>query len=264
MDKKIAICFSGELRQFENEIIIDNFYKNIGFLKPDIFISGWDHISESLNHSEKLLNPFEEKKKINDIKIIEKLKNIYPNLKSVKIENYNDWLNSISHENKNIIYNSNYNPLTVNSFAQIYKICNSVNLKSFYEKENNFKYDIVIRMRTDNCIVSKFKIDEIKNNTIYNINFPNAFYPNRIYDIFFYGDSASMDILSRSYINYINLLNDNFYNGLCKRDACRILYLQCLKNNINVDSCDTRYTDIYRQNSFEVYFEYIKQHRLNR
>jgi hypothetical protein len=260
--KKIAICFSGELRHYDNYTLINSFYKNIGIYKPDIFISGWTHINKSMNHSIEKKDPFAKKIELNCEEIKEKLYQIYPNLKKIKFQNYNYWLDSTDENIKKNIYDYKYNPLTINSYAQIYQIYEANQLKKEYENDKKFKYDIVIRMRTDNCLTHIFETDQIENNTIYNINFPNAYYPNRIYDIFFYGDSKAMDSLSETYLNFLNLLNDKFYNGLCNRDACRILFLQCMKNNINVKSCDIRYTDVYRAIQYEDYYQYILKYNL--
>ena len=48
---------------------------------------------------------------------------------------------------------NNLKPNTISMFEKIYK-CNK--LKSDYEKQFNFKYDIVIRMRPDIMIYSDF------------------------------------------------------------------------------------------------------------
>jgi hypothetical protein len=253
MNKKLALCLSGEFRFFDHPLIIDGFKKFLLIHKPDIFISTWDHIGVSMNHG--YIDP--SSKKNIDANIFEKIKEIYESIKYLKIENYNSWFESLDKILKDNIYSNKFNPLTINSYTQIYKIHDSINLKSKYEKENNFKYDVVIRARTDNLFINHFNLS-IDSNSIYNINFGSAFYPNRIYDILFYGDSNSMDKVSDAFINFQNLINHDFNNGLCKRDACRILYLQAFLSNLKVFSTSSRLCDIYRGGSFEEYYNNIK------
>lgn len=253
MDKRIAVCISGEMRNFDNPIIIDSYNKFVAIHNPDVFISTWNHNGYSMNHN--YIDPNDNK--ITDNFILNSIKSNYPNIISVNVENYNIWLDSINPINKQQIFSNNYDYRTVNSYAQIYKICDSINLKSKYELENDFKYDIVIRIRPDSLFVNHFDLN-IDSDTIYNINFGNAYYPNRIYDILFYGDSSSMDLLSKCFINYINLLHDQFHNGLCKRDACRLLYLQCIQSKLQVKTTDVRVCDIYRDQGFDEYYNLIK------
>jgi hypothetical protein len=253
MNSKIAVCISGEMRFFKDPLVIESYNKFISSLNPDVFISTWDHIGVSMNHG--YINP-EENKTIED-NIEKHIRSVYSNIKSLKIENYNSWFNSIDNQIKQKVYGGSYNRLTVNSYSQIYKICDSINLKSDYENSNNFKYDIVIRIRPDSLFINPFNLD-IKPRTVYNINFGGAYYPNRIYDILFYGDSLSMDKISNSFSNYIALLDNSFNNGLCPRDSCRILYLQSILSELEVESVNSRLCDIYRGQGFENYCNLIK------
>jgi len=250
--KKIAVCLSGELRHFNHDLVKEGFKKFIEILNPDIFISTWNHIGTSMNHG--WIDPSESKNK--NLNTENLLKKVYNNIVKMEIEDYNEWYDSIDPYLKNVIY-SNPNikdHRTVNSYSQLYKIYKSNFLKKNYEKDNGFKYDIVLRVRPDSLFVKNLDLN-IENKTIYNINTGGAFFPNRIYDIFFYGDSKSIDIVSDTYLEIIKLINDNFNNGLCKRDACRLLYLQSINNNINVLSTKDRPCDIWRGNmSFDDYF----------
>lgn len=253
MNKKIAICISGEMRFFNHPLVINGYKKFIEPHNPDVFISTWDHVGVSMNHG--YIDPNQNKPV--DFSLEGSIKSVYHNIKSLRIENYNKWIETIDTDAKNKIYGGRYNPLTVNSYSQIYKICDSIKLKSQYEKDHNFNYDIVVRFRPDNLMVNQFNF-EIDPNTIYNINFGGAYYPKRIYDILFYGDSKSMDKISNTFIEYLNLLYHDFNNELCKRDACRLLYLQSMLSGLEVKTTNARLCDIYRGQSFDEYYGLIK------
>jgi hypothetical protein len=108
-------------------------------------------------HSCQKLENFEKKDQIESIKDL--VSRNYSNIKSINIENYNSWIDSLNSDIKNIAYNENYSKLTVNSYAQLYKIYDSVLMKYEYEFRNNLKYDIVIRLRPDNLFILDLEFD---------------------------------------------------------------------------------------------------------
>jgi len=134
-------------------------------------------------------------------------------------------------------------------------------MKKKYEDENNFKYDIVLRLRPDLFFVNFIKKD-ILQNIVYHNNFGTTgwYWPNRIYDIFFYSDSHTFDIICKAWLNLESLLSDNFDNGCGRMDACRTLYLQSVKNNIKVESINYRICEVYRkEDDIDSFIKLIKQ-----
>lgn len=251
---KVAICLSGEMRFFTDELVVNGFQTYIQNWNPDIFISTWDHIGVSMNHE--YIPPKEIKQRENLLKL--HIENTYENIKGLEIENYNMWINNIPQNDYDIAYSNMFYNRTINSYTQLYKVYKANNLKLDYEKKIGFEYDIVVRTRPDNLFVTNLELNNIKNNTVYNINLKGAYYPNRIYDIFFYGNSKQMDILCDSYLNFKELLYSPFNNGLCPRDACRLFYLQSINHNILVESTKNRPCDVYRGSTFEEYYNLLK------
>jgi hypothetical protein len=251
---KIAVCISGELRLFNNPLVIKNYIKFIEKHNPDLYISTWDHIGVSMNHG--YIDPSLEKEIQNNIE--KSILEVYKNIKYLKIENYNNWYNSLDSDIKNIAFSNDYFPRTINSYTQLYKIYDSILLKHQYEIHNGIKYDIVIRMRPDNLFISDLELSNLLDNTIYHINIGEAHYPNRVYDMFFYGDSNSMDNIAATYLNFETLIKHEFNNGLCPRDPCRLLYLQSKINEFEIISTKKRCCDIYRGDSFEDYYSLLK------
>lgn len=219
---RIAVCISGMMRNFEEPLIKMNFEKYVDILSPDIFVSTWGDFDEDIIHKN------------------------YNNVKYCQIENYQKWLEEQEDEILKYANMPMQNGVNPTSYPQLYKIFTCNELKKKYENENNFKYDVVIRVRPDTLFVDHFNFDNLQPMTITNINFGVIYYPERIYDIFFYGDSESMDILSNSFLDYVKLFDHDFNNGLDKNDACRLLRVQCLINNINIESLDYRICEVYR------------------
>lgn len=254
---KIAVLIVGEMRNFDDFNIIKN---NNKFLfekyNCDIFVSTWTKRGYSFNHGN-IINKDNYTDQIRE----DNIKNIYKRCKKINIEDYDKWFSSLPENYKTIYENGLLNgdilcPAT--SFPQLYKLYDANRLKCDYENENNFKYDIVIKFRSDMCIINDIDI-KIDNN-LYHLNPPAIYDNNRIYDIFFMCNTNIMNILSNTYINIIDLINDDFDNGLDKVNACRLLYLYAIKNNINV--CDMSFCigDIYRGENFEEYVNKINKY----
>ena len=96
----------------------------------------------------------------------------------------------------------------------------------------------------------------LSNNIIYNLNFGRAYYPFRIYDIFFGGSRNSMNFISTIWSQIPSLVKNNFENGLDKRDSRRILYLAVSKNKSKVKNFPSRICDVYRNNDY-LYSKYL-------
>lgn len=154
---KIALCLSGFMRSFEttfsnlNKYLLQNY-------NVDIFIATW-------NINDLHLTSLEEPKILNTYKPVK--------CNIEKIINFD--ILPLKHKNIN-------NKRNINSLlSMFYKIEQCNNLKSQYEKENNFIYDCVIRFRPDiqlleNIIINNLdKINIPKYGDFFGINDQMAF-----------------------------------------------------------------------------------------
>lgn len=245
---------SGEMRFFNHPLVVEGYKKFIEKYNPDVFISTWDHVGLSMNHG--YIDPFEKKQVSDGLEAA--VQQTYLGCKSIEIENYNDWINNTSVDINRVLIDAKYDTRTINSYPQLYKIYRANQLKLQQEELNGYQYDVVVRLRPDSLFISDLQVEHTAPNTVYNINLKGNFYPNRIYDILFYGDSSTMDIVSKAYVEYLQLIQDDFQNGLCKRDACRLLYLQAILGGVNVSSTANRPCDIYRGQTFEEYSSILR------
>lgn len=189
--KKIAICISGYLRTFEEcypsilkNIIDDN--------DVDIFI----HTYEKLGNSSGWRHTIDLSEDIN-LNFLEKI----PNLKVIVVQN---WDNIKYQFEKFREFHPNVT--NINVIATIfYKIFKCNELRKEYERENNIKYDLIIRMRGDQIFEKKI-----------NLNFPehkiliNAYpWGDEDYIHHFVGDDCGRDGCR----NETEWLNDRFAVG---------------------------------------------------
>ena len=107
----------------------------------------------------------------------------------------------------NILFTKNNLDNNINTnavFSMFYSIYKSNSLKKEYELENNFIYDLVVRLRFDLKFTNQLDIDGYKKNIEYK---PKAIQdnPDSYYDIFAYGSSDVMDYYSNIFFDIENL-----------------------------------------------------------
>ena len=199
--KKIAFCFSWQARTLD---FTYQYFENKLF-KPakeqwfdyDIFCAVED--DKDYWKVEKYLKPTRIKK----IKSSEVAKDIE--------KRYWDFIRK--NQGKKFYFYNTKRYSIVNWLQQWYKIYESNNLKSEYEKEQWFEYDIVVRLRFDLVFINKINfisvLKKIKKWIIFN---KAPWKLDIIYDNFAFWDSKNMNMYSYLYYNFINVLKKEFDN----------------------------------------------------
>lgn len=166
LNKKIAICLSGHSRRYNKvfPLIGDNLVKE---LNADVFMHTWDTTGVQIRLSKDTVGP-----KPDDSKKIEKEDLLrYFEIKKIQIENNAEVLSKFQFNNKEYYlycaagsaetgYNASAEPKYI--MSQLYSAYKSNELKKQYEKENSFKYDLVIKMRMDYCPNNSISNEEIE------------------------------------------------------------------------------------------------------
>ena len=225
--KRIAICLSGQIRSWRKCIDSWNFiYKNVPNVQVDYFIHTWDENS----YPAKFGNT-KETVKIEQEEIDEITKRLNP--KKISF----DKSKSFSSLNNNASLDSS--PY----LSQYYGVLKCARLKKQYEIENNFLYDVVIRLRFDLFMSQPILVDPnlvIKERTIYGIHYGYDFDKRcfRFGDMFFYSDSMTYDILSEYYYG-VHLLPDYWFDSSIPPEFAWHYYF---KNN-NID-LEIKYWDV--------------------
>ena len=256
---RVAFLFSGQFRSVPYAL----FRKSIDTLTKDldysIFSYCWDEIGNSLNHR----NQISKLKKVDNIdKNIKSYFNGF-NLVKSKNESFKEFNLKLQKSHKEILNSKKFHFGTVNSLPQIYTFHKCYGLL----EETNEKFDLVFRCRYDSIFLhqlKQFPLEEIfHNNFLYNINFGRAYYPKRIYDVFFGGSINAMNFLSDIWDDLPSLVNSKFNNGLDNRDCCRILYLAAKLRNIKAKSLSSRICDVYRGDDYAYSKYLINSHLIN-
>lgn len=196
---KVALCVSGHFRTFKK--CEDSWFRCIiDIHDPDVFIHTWDDLGFSRNVAIKQEYDAPAKELVARNKKYGNSKgefyrgtppigDIYKNLepKKIVIESYQDVENEIYQFADTIKKKHEYD-YPPSLISQLRKINLANKLKKEYEEENNFTYDIVIRIRPD---VIFFYDLVIKNPEI--VHTPLAYSYKIISDIFAYSTSSNMD-----------------------------------------------------------------------
>ena len=253
---KIALLFSGQYRSVPPEIFQNSLSTLVEGIDYSIYSYCWEEKGNSMNHS--ISVPVVKKTNIsNDIETIFK-----PfNLKDYSFESFSKFKKNLPAKYKRILNSKRFHFGTIHSLPQIYSIFKCYEL--FKSDLNNEEYDLIFRCRYDSVFIHPlilFPLKSILNSdNLYNINFGRAYYPQRVYDIFFGGSKKSMSFISSIWDDLPNLIDNSFDNNLDKRDACRILFLAPNLKNIKVKTFNSRICDVFRNANdygFEKYIIY--------
>lgn len=203
--KRVAVCLSGQARTWRTakENILRYFDLKEAGIQVDYFIHTWDinqyrrkgHVTWLDREDEKVV-PTEKEDLIKAFNPI-----------AIELEEYR---------------REDYVTLWA---ALLYSFMKSVWLKRKYEIENDFRYDLVIRARTDInyfqegiCNLhfpnNKFHVHPVQHLTGYATmpilnRFATEFNAPCFDDVFFYSNSTTMDIISNCYRWYTDIINKN-------------------------------------------------------
>jgi hypothetical protein len=249
---RVALLFCGQMRTFDHPKVLEFNNTLIEKFNCDVFVSTWQNRGVSMwTVNTQDFNLYEEQK---DEKISEIDVKLIKNVRDYQILNYDEYLEKYClDEIRQGLLSNIWSLGSVTSHPQAYTMHVAALMKKKYEEENNIKYDVVIKSRPDFFQVHNDieKYFEQLENTCYNINTGLSYCPNRVYDIFLLSNSSTMDILCDVYNNYSELSKTSHGNHLSKYDACRLLYAQCMENNIEVKSFDKVLGDIFRIENYK-------------
>ena len=228
MGKRVALLLYGHMRTYEK--CFPSLKRNIiDVFKPDVFVHTWSENEArtgTWHNSHMNVFKFTEKNKKN-IKKLYKPKNIL-------------FENQMVRDYKTTCPNNNLN--SEGQKFMIYSFFRANKLKKEYEKNNNFEYDMVIKIRPDIFLKKSFQGLSnnfiMKNNHVYiagnKVKHGSKLECYRALDIINVCNSSTMDRISNIYNNF-----DKFYMKTDFDHSAFIDYL--LKNKINIKILNYNY-----------------------
>ncbi len=226
---RVAILLSGQMRRYTDPDVLHSLHRYWSlFDAVDVFISTWSDRGVSYNHGDVRWRG-DEADKVTEAE----LRRLYPQARSIRIHDIATWERGLLGEWKTVYAEGfEWNGMRIRGTVvpQLFGIWDANCLRREYEAATGVSYDLVIRCRPDAVFAphGRSLYESTIPNTIYAINNCGSatFYPQRIYDIFFWGDAAAMDAVCEAYQELPELLACPWDNGLHPRDACRCLYVQ--------------------------------------
>ena len=277
---RIAVCISGTLRQFKScyktfkENIIESNNANV-----DVFVSSW---KSKIRHFKKQVadeGSFDEM--LDTYEPVAVNVEIYDNKKRAKLY---DETNMEAFQNKmqkhhGCVKNHRKDKCRFcgsnnihNQIGQLYNIWMANELKSEFEREAGFTYDLVIRSRFDNFFFSSLDdslVERVSNGSIW---IPYGFddmpeYGGGVNDQFAIGTSQAMDAYSNM---YPNMYDYSMKYGLTKQGygvPHRTILIAAEENNIEVERFSFKYSlmkklDLYKKRTKGMNDEQYKELRI--
>lgn len=245
---KVALLFSGQVRKINIAAFRMGLKILLEGLDYKIYLSAWSEIGRSGNHKQARMDTIraavrgELRKPSEAATYLEKLFNGWE-VEEMSVECQKEWYRALSEPWRSIQNHTGYSPLTLNSLAQLYQI-----QKSFELVEDPDSFDAIIRCRFDSVFVAPIKedVENLVSSELKHINFGKAFYPERVYDIFFMAKGSTAAEIFRTWRDVGDLIGSNISSTYDARDACRLIYVNAIQKGSIVSSLDIRYCDVYR------------------
>lgn len=238
---KVALIYSGQVRKISPTFFREGLKLFTEGTEFDIYLNYWDEMGKSMNH-----DPYDKKLILDDSADI-LVNDLFKDLPvAYRIsEPYVDFEKNIPKSHLKIHKDSFFSAHSKHTLPQIYSFC-----KLFDSCRGVLiNYDLIFSCRFDTVFTHRLIDSDLKKfntNTLYHLNYGKAYYPKRIYAIFFGGDFSAMNQLSKTWINIPTIVNDAFDNGLEKNDVCRVLYLSAIMNSIKINSLHLRSCEVHR------------------
>jgi hypothetical protein len=229
---RVAVLMTGQMRRWTDPDVLQSIQRFFGLFGPidtvDIFVSTWSDRGVSYNHGDVKLRGDE-----GDIVTAEAIRSVYPQVRGVAVRDRKEWEGTLQGVWKSVYTEGfEWNGMTIKGTVvpQLFGIWDANRMRKEYARTTGTTYDLVIRCRPDVVFrdFTRSLYESCVSNTIYAINnkASGTYYPQRIYDIFFYGSEAAMDVVCEAYEVLDKLVAHPWQNGLHPRDACRCLYVQ--------------------------------------
>lgn len=258
---RTALLLCGQMRTFDHPKVLEHTNRLSEKFNCDVFISTWKNRGVSM-WSIRSQNPELYKDDVDDVITTSDIEK-FVNVKDYVISDYDEYLDNLcSDEIKSLLhrwYNNKEYGLVASSSPEFYTMHLAAQMKRKYESDNSFTYDAVIRSRPDflhlHTDIEEY-FDDLEN-VCYHINTGKTYSPNRIYSMFLLGNSKTMDILCNCWEDYGKLAETNHSINYGKYDACRMMYAQCIENQIRIQSFHRVLGDCFRLENYSDY-EFFK------
>lgn len=186
---RIAVCLSGQLRQWEIAKENQKWFWNSSKENVDYFIHTWNYSGDRVGISQ----PYEWR----DVDVDE-----FGEI--IKWYDCKDWI--YDDKPQNFFFSDDHWSSLFYSFSQ------SIMLKRKYEIDNNFEYDLIIKSRPDIVFDPKyhFSYEILEDNILYTThggNMPHEFNMFNVNDCCFYSNSYTMDMLVNLYFYRQKVIN---------------------------------------------------------
>ena len=187
---KIAVCMSGQLRQWEIAKENQKWFWETSGVEIDYFIHPWDYSGDREGVSQPYVMRDVSQEEFNEV-----------------VDWYKPKKYMLDNKKQDFFYaNDHWSSL-------FYSLAQSIKLKREYEIENNFEYDLVIKTRPDVVFDPQyfFSWEPLEHNVLFTTQggiMEHEFYMYNANDMVFYGTSYTMDLMMSMYFYRQKVLDE--------------------------------------------------------
>jgi hypothetical protein len=250
MKKKIALLFSGQVRNVDPVLFNKSLKFFIKNFKADIYIATWDSVGVSFNHFKKV--NISENYIYNAEDFIKKA---FSGIDVKKVYYFNEKKEIInfSSKKKKLLFSKSFTKLSTNSLQQLYLIYQSYNI---IPKNNLKKYSHFFRLRLDSFFVCELLKKDLKLG-ITNMNFGKNFTKFSIFDIFFIVSKKYAKNIFSTWLTLEKIISQNNKLNPDSRNAGLLLYKRAKHIKSKIYISNLRYAHVNRQEGIFLYLSRI-------
>jgi len=244
--KKIVLLLTGQLRTFDDPIVVESWQKFFDEYDVTTFVCCWNKRGRSIGGTPANINAndgINEKEELS----IESIKTIF-RTDNVKLFDFDEWLNGP--EIKDWM-----KPYYGNQYFNCMFPCNYLRmqagkmLKEHLESSNEV-YDGAFLTRPDLYFMKEPFKDKYFDDTqfLYHQNSSHNFHPSRVYDIFLFSSVQNILKISEWYESEHSIpsVENDVNNCLHPLDSCRVIWIYSLLSQLQIKSFDEPYAEVYR------------------
>lgn len=244
--KKIALLVTGQLRTFDDPIVVKSWEKFFQQYDVTTFVCCWDNRGRSIGGTPPNINVNDGINETENVSI-ELVKTIFKTDK-VKLFNFNEWINGPE-------FKDWMKPYYGDKYFNCTFPCNflrkqaGIMLKQHLQ-DTNEKYDAAFLTRPDLYFMRQPFQEEYFTETdyVFHQNSHHNFHPSRVYDIFLFSSVNNILKLCEWYDSEYSVPSviNNENNCLHPLDSCRVVWIYSNLCQLKIKSFNNPYAEVFR------------------
>lgn len=246
---KLVFLFAGQLRTFDNVFVKKSWDKFFDLYDVLVYGCFWNKRGKSAYS-----NGMDSDE--NEIIDIKKVKEIF-RTDNIKLYDYNDFESQLKPDYLKFKNSHHFGCSISHSYlrSMVCKmmISDGIDLSFDPITYTLIRPDLIWLTEPPSCLTTK-------TNLLWHNDSPQAYHPNRIYDIFMCSNRINilkMGLMHDDTSGFLAAIDSNFNSDLGQLDSCRLYYNYSVLNKIEIKSQEKLHIDVFRSNNDIDYYKNV-------